>query len=936
MSKTDRTWSLTLLAAGLALLSASGCYRRLPAVQGYVASQMQAITAGSRPQAAGPLQADNGPVELVGCAGETLGFQIVLDAARGGAVQLEWPGLVSDQGVPLAGDVEVFRALPVRVGQVDDWHVRLFGPEAPGGMEVFDAMLPLSSGQATQLRRGQRLVFWIDVPLARDAMPGVYRGQINLASRQRRIWSTEVYVRVLDAVLPELPVLSAVAGFEHSQVFRAFLRRGDQPYDPVRLDRSQELVRQGLVLVRRLMQLGRRHRMDLFDAGLRPVLKRDRLGRIRLEWDDYDAIARPYLDGSAFEDGRPVAAWPMPVSEDSPGSAPYGGFGSPEHRAVLEQVLGLYAEHFAAMDCARGRVFLWPMRQGPGDQAYAQIEMLAALAQAQAPAFPLLAQLPPSPPPATLWPNLSGRMAMAVPPGMFFAPGGQEIPGAPPLAGLWLWPGAPPAMPALGLLEDGASVRALPLLAYQYAARGLFVPRAFDWSGDPFSVASGSPPQLFYPYSESGQPALLASAQLKRLRRGLEDLGYLQLLKVRGRQVIADEVAGTLARYAGQAGTVDNYLDSRLHGWAREPAIWEAAHRLLAYELWAAVQQGDDDEGLRRARLQWLNQVRAAAQVRVERVRTLVREAPAGRRTIDVELDLYNERPRAAAVLVEFAALPPPWQARKQTHRVANLAPASAAKAHLQAEFAEFPYTDDGKVLLLVSVQAEPERARTFEAAACLVRVAWTQRPPAIDGSLDDWTPHAGNAAGDFRALARADGELSQPARQQTRVYLLRDAGRLYVAVRCFQADLSRLRSRPDNLVRYEGLAAWGEDMVEVVLDPGRRAEGPEGLYHLVVKANGIVRARRGIDRQPPLGRASPWPAEIASAVGRSAGEWVVELAIPLSALGPGGQERTWGVNFARFCTADQESSNWAHANRNLYDPQSLGLLELAGPPAGP
>jgi hypothetical protein len=129
-------------------------------------------------------------------------------------------------------------------------------------------------------------------------------------------------------------------------------------------------------------------------------------------------------------------------------------------------------------------------------------------------------------------------------------------------------------------------------------------------------------------------------------------------------------------------------------------------------------------------------------------------------------------------------------------------------------------------------------------------------------------------------------------------------------------------------------LLSCGEDLVEVILDPGAKAKAPEDLYHIAVKSNGVLLAEKGVHTDPPLGKAQAWPvaAQVAIRIGEK--DWVVELAIPLSAFGPEGQERLWGVNFTRFATQGRQASSWSAARRYFYDPKSLGTMLLVNQPA--
>jgi hypothetical protein len=51
---------------------------------------------------------------------------------------------------------------------------------------------------------------------------------------------------------------------------------------------------------------------------------------------DYDAIVRPYLDGTAFDDRIGVSACPIALSESWPAPSDYGGPDSPEYAQVVE------------------------------------------------------------------------------------------------------------------------------------------------------------------------------------------------------------------------------------------------------------------------------------------------------------------------------------------------------------------------------------------------------------------------------------------------------------------------------------------------------------------------------------------------------------------------------------------------------------------------
>lgn len=250
----------------------------------------------------------------------------------------------------------------------------------------------------------------------------------------------------------------------------------------------------------------------------------------------------------------------------------------------------------------------------------------------------------------------------------------------------------------------------------------------------------------------------------------------------------------------------------------------------------------------------------------------------------------------------------------------------------LSAEGAEPALGSNAKMILPVSIAGGDRQARAIAAEVTFVRPRRTARPPVIDGKLDEWQLGPSRIATGFRLIGRR-GETSQGlAKRQTYVFMLYDDRALYIAFRCEEPQPAGMVIRADNIVRYEQLLARGEDLVEVLLDPGAAGDGPEDIYHLVVKPNGICVAERGVGTDPPLGPSGPWPAgaTVAAAAMGDRRVWIIELAVPRSAFGARGDARFWGANFARFAPQGHEASSWGHVPRYLYHPRGLGTLYLA------
>jgi len=891
-------------------------------------------------------------VSLHAAANETVSFQLVFDAGPDGAkgVRLAWGDLSGPDRQKLpAGRIRAFRMLPLAVREVPAWYLRLVAePPVPAGR--YDPLVPLDvSGSATPLDvdANGRLAVWVDVSVPRDAPAGRYQGTLGVSADGREDWAATLKLDVHAFVLPDARPVPAIGGFDHHELFGALIARDGKPFRPVYLDRDNPHVRRGLVLMRQLMRMAHDHRLDLFDRRIRPVMKRAGDEGVKLLWDDYDAVVAPYLSGTAFDDRIGCAAWPVPVYEDWPSPQPYGGRSSPRYAQTVSAVLDACREHFAKNLRAGRQAFHWPCRGRVGSETYARHRALAGLARKHDPNTPILCALPPSAPAGAPWRVPGDLRAFAdilAPRGNLLDPSlAASAPRAGhPLKGVWLAPATPPYLPSLGVIAGAADARAFVWLAMKYRCSGLFLPDVLHWASDPFAPVAGSETRLFYPGTIAGLAQPLPSVRLKRLRRGLQDIAYLWILRKRQREGVLGAAMNSLVWYGALAACGDNYLDPRLGGWERDGATWALARRILAEEVQAVVSAAHAPRTSSLAhRLNWRRLEERTRRLAVEQVRSVVRpaggqNAPASKTLrLTVLVDLFNRHGREASVRADFAKLPKGWKSLVPPGRSTKIPPVTAAVLRLEAEGpAPLPVAGDAKAPMPIRLTSNVEGERRIPAAVGFLVVGRTKTPPTIDGLLDDWPLRASNTARGFRLIGRRGRTGDGLAKRQTMAFCLRDDKTLYLAFRCEEPNLPGMVKKPSNRVHYEQLIASGEDLVEVLFDPGGKVTGPEGLYHLIIKPNGVLVSERGVRSDPALGRVRPWAPFASVAIAERPGAWTAELAIPLAAFGDGANEALWRVNFTRFATQGAEASSWSGAPRYFYDPRNLGTM-LMGPAAG-
>ncbi|MCP4378173.1 MAG: DUF4091 domain-containing protein [bacterium] len=879
-------------------------------------------------------------VKLFSAGNETVSFQVVVDTDKlpVKGLSVRCGNLVSAQGHKIdATNISVFRARAVRVTNYPPWYLRLVDT-VPGPTDYYDALVNLTrGGEFSNVKPSNRAVLWVDLHVPRDTIGGKYSGSFEVRSDTHQTWPVNLNIDVYNFVLPDAKPLITIGGFDNASLYKAFVEHDGKAFIPVRMDRKDPRVREGLVLMRQLMRLGHAHRLDLFDKGIRPVTRRDMFGKVAMDFEDYDAIVTPYLDGSAFEDGIGCAAWPVPISTAWPLAQYYGGPDSDLYATTIGAIATENRKHFSASKSRGRKMFYWPYRGQLGPRGYLEHSRLSRIVRAADKNTPILSQLPAAPPSLTGWKppkdfaSLSDMRAVRA---EYFDPANavKVKDASNPLVGWWLAPGTVPYLPSLGVIATPSDVRAIPWFAMKYNCAGLFLPEVLNWTADPLAEPPDAQTRLFYPGKSLGINAVIPSVRLKRLRRGLQDIAYLWLMKQHKRDTAADLILNAMTRYAGLAAAGDNYLDPRLGGWVKNPETWRMARRLLAEEINSAVrgESADPNKQLLAQRIAWKLFDEKAHSIRVQQSRSRVTQID---KTNDMKvtlvLDLYNEHTRNVDVVVSMGKLPSGWKAISREVRISPFAPAASRKVELVARCRYIPTGQAGKMSIPVTITTDVSREKTINATVSLLVAGQTNKAITIDGSLKDWPMRQGNSCAKFKLIGRRGQKGDGLAQRQTMGFVLRDAKNLYVAFRCEEPKPEAMVIKPNNVVHYEQLMACGEDLVELILDPGATASEPQDLYHIVVKPNGVSLVERGIRSRPAIGKSAPWPAEIQIAVKRHEKLWVAEMMIPLSSIPNADTRRFWGINFTRFATQGCEASSWSEAPRYFYDPRNLGTMFL-------
>ena len=176
-----------------------------------------------------------------------------------------------------------------------------------------------------------------------------------------------------------------------------------------------------------------------------------------------------------------------------------------------------------------------------------------------------------------------------------------------------------------------------------------------------------------------------------------------------------------------------------------------------------------------------------------------------------------------------------------------------------------------------------------------------------IDGSLSEETWEQMEAYGDFWEQAPEDG---QPASQETEVKIGYDEGGIYISATIFDDNGQIITTlKRDNF--------GDDDSFAVVFDPmNQNTHGfAFGANAHNAQFEALISPNDGDDS---------WDNRWRSATKIYSDRWTIEMYIPFGSLRFDQQNKSWGVNFARFDQGTNESHVWSPVPRQ-FDIADLG-----------
>ncbi len=909
-------------------------------------------------------------IRLSGAINEVLDFEIglrasshVIDAA------LEFELLRCQSTGHVLSAAKMYRVHRVPVPSWPGWHIRTRS-EAQREPNPWDVLVPIDApidGMDKALKSGETYRYWVDIPIPKGTPPGEYVGRLALMSQGQNIASIDVQVTVWPFVLPDnlSPVFIADVDLRSLVAHHRDRKLLGERLPTHMSERRTHPARQQLEsLLAATLRMLHDHRISPTLSGLSPMATPRGDGSLSVDWQEYDDIVTPILSGQLFSDR--LAQQFLPISMSPVEAAWQTGLrkdrASPTVSRLVEAYLSQAVAHLQQRGwLAKSYLPLAPNLTAELSSSKRLGDLVPALRENLGP-LSLLSNRSPQDLTPYGWVgypanSVASLVDILMPPAQFYDAATMATQRAQGKR-TWFAMDRPPYSGTTAIEGCGADVRILAWQGLRLQAQVVHLGVVNVWPANP---ADSSPNEclradarsLIFPGSPFGLSEPVPTVRLKRLRQGLQDVAYLQLMYDQGLGHVATTLLETLSPPSGASAYRSHFADGEPIRWPSSIQSFEAAKHVMANELLRRLHLSGANQKqpeasqkqlfVTNAKWRRLMMTMRRVELSVEGVR--VRDAGSPHRTrteLTCVVRIVNRSRAPVSGKLRFRQLPDQWQSSGDHRTIERLLPDESKLIRLSASLPTSAFALLGAPPMDIEFVTEnaaitDDTAQVTVVAPISVTMAQPfDRPIAIDGDLTDWPSSVLNVASAYTPISGSmPGELRDPGRPLTLAFFARDHEYLYIALNC---TLSRSRRPPTERgkrIVYDDLIPVGEDLVEILIDPlNSESRSPGDLYHVVVKYSGVDLAEKGIATTPPCCAHEPWPVKIDIESRVSPGLWTTELRLPLADLGIGPADSAIvGLNITRFDAERENYYTWSGATQTAYDPLSLGNLFIPAMP---
>jgi hypothetical protein len=889
-----------------------------------------------------------GVQDIAGAQNEWVSTAVRIDPARFDAatiLRVSDLRAVDGSAVIEAGRFEFSQVLSVPADLNRAGYVRHLGASA-GVATLPRAVLPIESRSGgislAQLRNdgeSSRLV-WLDLLVPADARAGDFVGNLEVVSR-RGVVQLPIRLTIYNFVLPDRRNLHLVGDVSWESLQRHFVDEFEA-VTPRLVSRDDPRYARAIRVMDDLMTLAQKHRASVTIGRLQPTVKWPGTAP-EVDWREYDGLVKPWLDGTAFTDKEPAGIWQLPVVDFFENYPP----------AARRLYLAEAASHFDALEwLARSPLWIDGRGREPSTlAASARRDLLlqandALSAQSRVRVMmPMLTdQIDYADTEAAMPARTDAERIIALNPGpvshsIVRTAGGER--GRTPT---FLQADTSGLMPYIGAGGDERDVRLWAWLGFVRGAGVVRFGQTLPTSAKPLDAADPNELVWFYPGKWFGSDRPVPTIQLKWLRRAQQDFEYLTLASARGQRVNAAVMARLLTKPVEiQPAQAADPVYSLMTG-TSDVAAWDQGMKLLAQTILARRPGEPVDQQLQNAlNLETLRWIEPNEKPLILGRSTLFAPHPteAGRFEVKIGIDVYNASDTTPADnLLGCSSIPRGWTIAPAPQPIPPLAVYQVQRFGLAA--AVDPDRLEPSDRAIVGIDFTQGFTRRVTTMPLVIPVAITRQREgnlSLNGSLEDWT---GDDSIADRPLVKL---LDRPGLQKHAATTVAGDAELYSAWAerdaYFAFKVSGLSTAPtasaQNFVRYQFRRAWGEDVVQLMVQ-AVYADGSLGpALHVACKPNGGQWSERKLDLREGSDDAwEPLDAGVRYATSIAGGEWRGEVAVPWRALqppnfveGPRRLPVMLRFNFTQHQHATGTTASWAGPIDHGRDDLFTGALIL-------
>jgi hypothetical protein len=775
---------------------------------------------------------------------------------------------------------------------------------------------------------GGSVLLWIDVHVSSNSTPGHYASACDLISATGKVLGEPIPIHLVirDFTLPQQPHLQIVGRLDWDRLGELYPEQFDASITPGLINRADPRYERSIRLLDDFVGLARQNRVGIVMPGLRPIVKWPESGLPRIDWNEYDSVVGPWMNGQTNQ--LPLNCWAVPLA------ANLARFDHQSRQDYWQEATA----HFGELGWL-GRSTIWMDELPPTDSSKLLTEasrILSDNSQAMV-AVPLADEGLPAQ--IDLSPMAASDRVLTLASSKSLRGSTSTAPAAPHRH--WL-----AANPTTG--GDETDVRAWGCLAFAHQADivlcGQTLPPV-NSADDPID-----PDDLpwFYPGEWFGLTDPVPTIQVKWLRQAEQDYEYLLLAEQSGQVSNAIQIARLLAkpiefRTQPKASGIQGLMSGTADGQA-----WERAEALLADNILPREPGQPIDPFKRRslnlAMLQWAEPLEQPLICPVAVQWTFAGPAtrPVGLpRGNWLDLRLAVDVCNAGDVAFEKSqlqwTLPPdnsPWQMSSRPVEVGDVAAGGIRRASIAARF------DLDRIASLDSKPIELRIARGYQRTGYPIHlrlpVAICQRreaPVRLDANLSEWADSEAIIDGPLVVMSSRPAfqkQLFQTGEEPVRLYSAWEQDEFYLAFSL--AGLGLESHEAHNDVEYQVGRAWGEDLCEALIQPVYADNSIGPVLHVVCKPNGAewVERKSTSDTSPAWGAVEGSGLRYATTT-TTDGLWRGEIAIPWKLINS--PNRSVPVllrfNFSQHQHRTCESASWCGPADSGRDENMMGVLYL-------